>query len=189
MAEACEGAASSTLRTERFRLRLLTADITGHADLYRRLYTCPQVMAQIGPPMAPDVADAAFVRACRHNRLDAPGHRFWAIEPRGSGSPIGLAALRREHDQAEIGIMLVPRWQNAGVASESFSILLPHAFRSMALALIYAQRSDDGHARIIDRLLGRFGFVRTSAAMLPPDQCRWVLPRRCVAETEPRHPI
>lgn len=47
----------------------------------------------------------------------------------------------------------------------------------MGLALVYAQRPDDDHALIIDRLLGRFGFARTPDRVEDKTLCRWELPR------------
>ena len=55
--------------------------------------------------------------------------------------------------------------------------LIDHAFAGMNLVLVYAQRPDDDHALIIDRLLGRFGFVRTPDKVTDKTLCRWELPR------------
>lgn len=170
---------AATLHTRRFRLRLLDGG-EAHAALYRGLYTCPRVMAHIGPPVTRATADAAFGRACRHNARNAPGHRFWAIEAREGGVPLGLTALQRDGEQAELGAMLQPEWWNRRVASEVFEVLLGYAFDAMHLRLVRAcgPAGDRGH--MLDRLLKPFGFedVPTQAALR-----RWVLTRRCWNET------
>jgi hypothetical protein len=47
-----------------------------------------------------------------------------------------------------------------------------------AYGLVSAQRPDRGHALIIDRLLGRFGFVRTPDTVEDRSLCRRERPRR-----------
>lgn len=167
------------LETARLRLRPLVA---ADQALYCGLYTDAAVMREIGPPLAADAAAEAFRAACRHNAKDTPGHRFWAIDAKAAdGVPtavgIGMAALLRSGDRAELGVMLRHGWWQLGISSEAFVPLIDHAFLGMALALVYAQRPDGDHARIIDRLLGRFGFVRTPDTAPGPAVCRWELPR------------
>lgn len=164
------------LHTARLRLSLLDAGDAAHAALYRTLYTCPEVMRRIAAPLAPRAADAAFGRACAHNLRTLPGHRSWAIECRSGNAPIGLAAMNRDGQQAELGVMLLPERWKSGVSTEAFTVLLDHVFGAMELKSIHAQRADDDHARIIDRLLGPFGFER-AAGVARPGQCRWVLHR------------
>lgn len=163
----------SVLETARLRLRLLD-----HRDahLFCHLYTDPDVMRRIAPPLSAEAAARAFGRACRHNGKDQPGHRFWAIEDNPTATGIGLAALLRSGDRAELGVMLAPGQWNRGVASEAFVPLIDHAFVGMGLALVYAERPDDDHALVIDRLLGRFAF-RRAPQHTAPGQARWELPR------------
>ena len=137
-------------------------------------------MRRILPPLSQEAATQSFQRACGHNAKIQPGHRFWAIDDKASNEAIGMAALLRTGDSAELGVMLRQGWWNRGISSEAFAPLLDHAFDDrdgMGLALVYAQRPDDDHALIIDRLLGRFGFVRTPGKAADPTRCRWELPR------------
>lgn len=168
------------LETPRLRLRPLNA---GDQALYCGLYTDAAVMREVGPPLAADAAARAFHAACRHNVRDRPGHRFWAIHMKAADATnhaaggIGMAALLRTGDAAELGVMLRHGWWNGGISSEAFVPLIDHAFLGMGLALVYAQRADNDHARIIDRLLDRFGFVRAPAGAPDPSLARWELPR------------
>ena len=145
--------------------------------MFCHLYTDPDVMLRILPPLTAEAAAQSFLRACDHNTKDTPGHRFWTIDDKAASEAIGMAALRRTGDSAELGVMLRNGWWNRGISSEAFVPLIDHAFQGMGLTLVYAERPDDDHALIIDRLLDRFGFVRTPERATAPTQCRWELPR------------
>lgn len=165
----------SALETARLRLRLLHEQ-QDDAALYAHLYTDPAVMARIAAPLPAEAAARAFHAACRHNRKAQPGHRVWAIEEKASAAGLGIAALLRSGERAELGVMLRPAQWNRGIASEAFVPLIDHAFLGMGLALVYAARPDDDHARLIDRLLDRFAF-RRAPEHAAPGQARWELPR------------
>jgi len=169
----------AVLDTPRLRLRPMEAR---DEAMFCHLYTDPDVMRRIVAPLSAEAALASFQRACGHNAKDTPGHRFWAIDDKETDIAIGMAALLRTGDSAELGVMLRNGWWNRGVSSEAFAPLLEHAFtehacNGMGLALVYAQRPDDDHALLIDRLLARFGFVRTPDKVTDKTLCRWELPR------------
>jgi RimJ/RimL family protein N-acetyltransferase len=174
MVELSLAADAAVLDTARLRLRPL--DARDHA-MFCHLYTDPDVMRRIRPPLTAEAAAQSFRRACAHNAKATPGHRFWAIDDKASAQAIGMAALLRAGSGAELGVMLRGGWWSRGISSEAFAPLLEHAFLGMGLALVYAERPDDDHALIIDRLLDRFGFVRTPERATAPAQCRWELPR------------
>ncbi|WP_460713234.1 GNAT family N-acetyltransferase [Lysobacter terrae] len=162
------------LDTPRLRLRPMAEC---DEAMFCHLYTDPDVMQRILPPLTAEAAAQSFRRACGHNAKAAPGHRFWAIDDKASGEAIGMAALLRNGDDAELGVMLRNGWWNRGISSEAFVPLIDHGFLGMGLTLIHAERPDDDHALIIDRLLARFGFVRAPERATAPTQARWELPR------------
>ncbi|MFC5578965.1 GNAT family N-acetyltransferase [Lysobacter niabensis] len=164
----------AVLDTPRLRLRPMEAR---DEAMFCHLYTDPDVMRRIVAPLSAEAARLGFQRACRQNAKVTPGHRYWAIDDKTADTAIGMAALLRTGDSAELGVMLRNGWWNRGVSSEAFVPLIDHAFSGMDLTLVYAQRPDDDHALIIDRLLGRFGFVRTPDKVEDPTLCRWELPR------------
>lgn len=166
--------AGAILETPRLLLRPMEAR---DEAMFCHLYTDPDVMRRILPPLTAEAATQSFQRACKHNTSDKPGHRFWAIDDKASDQAIGMAALLRAGDSAELGVMLRNGWWNRGISSEAFVPLIAHGFLGMGLSLIHAERPDDDHALIIDRLLDRFGFVRTPERATAPTQCRWELPR------------
>ena len=162
------------LETPRLRLRPLAP---GDEPLFAHLYTDPEVMRRILPPLSPEAALRAFEHARRHNVRLLPGHRYWSIEEKVTATGVGLAALQRAGDDAELGVMLRREAWRRGISSEAFEPLIEHAFRDMGLARITAQRPDDDHAHIIDRLLGRFGFER-APDRATPGMARWELTRQ-----------
>ncbi len=164
----------ATMETDRLRLRPMEAR---DEAMFCHLYTDPDVMRRIVAPLSAEAAAQSFRSARRHNAKDQPGHRFWAIDDKGSEEAIGMAALLRTGDSAELGVMLRNGWWNRGISSEAFVPLIDHAFLGMGLELVYAQRPDDDHALIIDRLLGRFGFARTPDRVEDKTLCRWERPR------------
>ena len=169
----------AVLETSRLRLRLMEAR---DEAMFCHLYTDPDVVRRILPPLSAEAAAQSFERACNHNAKDTPGHRFWAIdytvaESNAPETAVGMAALLRTGDSAELGVMLRNGWWNCGISSEAFVPLIDHGFLGMGLALVYAQRPDDDHARIIDKLLGKFGFVHAPDRVVDKTLCRWELPR------------
>ncbi|HEY4529981.1 MAG TPA: GNAT family N-acetyltransferase [Luteimonas sp.] len=145
------------LLTTSLRLRLVGE---GDAALYRALYTCPRVMAQIGPPLTREEADDAFDRVCAHNRTPDSLHRAWSIRGRSDDAPHGLLALRREGNDAEIGLMLLPRAWMPAVSRESIAAALAYGFEHAGLESIWADCLDGPNSRALRRLLEPFGFAR-----------------------------
>ena len=162
----------NVLETPRLRLRLLHAD-ERNAALYVDLYTHADVMRHIGPPLSAEGAAQAFARTCRHNGASQPGHRTWRIEERASGVDVGIAALQRSGDAAEIGVMLREHCWGRGLGREALAAVLDHAFGALTLALVYGERPDDGQARLVDRMFGPLRLTRVPARK--PGVARWEL--------------
>lgn len=161
------------LCTPRLHLRALCADTHAHAALYRALYTCPKVMATVMAPLSVDAADAGFASACRHNRRTAPGHRFWAAQPRTMGSAMALAALLRNGATAEFGVLVRAEAWRQRIAREVVDALVVHAFTGMGLELLTVERADDRQASVVDRLVAPAGFRRVASSR--PGRCQWAL--------------
>lgn len=170
-----EDATIDRLRTTRLYLRLLDARRAGHAALYRTLYTCPQVMSTVRPPLTTEAADAAFERICRHNAVELPGHRYWALEQRSDAAQIGISGFKREGDRGELGILLIADAWRQGLGAETFSALIPHAFDGIGLKHVDVERADDQRGAILGRMLAPYGFNRMPASN--PARVRWTLSR------------
>lgn len=163
------------LETARLRLRLLHEEGDGDAALYVHLYTDAAVMRHIATPLATDVARQAFARACRHNRASRPGHRTWRIDDRADGHALGIAALQRAGEEAEIGVVLrEPVW-GRGLGREALAGVLDHGFGQLGLEFIYGERPDDAQARLVDRMFAPLDLQRVAPPA--PARARWELPR------------
>lgn len=127
----------------------------GDRDLYRRLYTCPDVMRCIGTPLTIAATDAQLERMVGHNGSHTPGHRTWMIQPNDGTAPVGLAALHRCGDGADIGFMLVPEAQRGRFASHALALMLPHAFDDLCISRVEARSRMN-----LDPLLLPLGFQR-----------------------------
>ena len=165
----------NVLETPRLRLRLLHEDSEGDAPLYVHLYTDANVMRHIAPPLEVERAALAFARVCRHNRATRPGHRTWRINARASGADLGIAALQRAGDAAEIGVMLREHGWGHGMAREALSAVLDHAFDTLGLRLVYGERPDDAHAALVDRMFAPLGLDRVPRRVA--GIARWELAR------------
>lgn len=168
-------AAPIVLRPPRFALRLLDAAQPAHARAYRDLYTCPEVMATVAPPLEAAAADRAFIAACGHNVLARPGHRYWAIHDLDAGEVAGLAALQRSGDRAEFGAMLQPAWWGRRIAHGSLEALARHAFAAMAVAAIDVRCTREANVPVVQRLVAPFGFRRAPRPERMTEGACWTL--------------
>lgn len=130
----------------------------GDVALYRRLYTCPRVMAQIAPPLGAADAEAAFTRVVAHNRRAASPLRTWVVEAADGARACGIVTLRQDHDVGDIGLMLLPEAWNRHVAHAAIRAVLEHAFLQAGVAAVTADCREGVNVRLLRRLLGPFGF-------------------------------
>lgn len=147
-------------------------------DLYRKLYTSAEVMAQIGPTMSDEQADAVFAQACSHNLRVMPAlrARYWAVTERASSRLAGIGSLVRETpggDAMEIGVMLLPDHQRGALGKEVFAGIVALA-RAVAwrppLRTLFARHAEaNGHA---GRLPESCGFAREGR---PGGEVRWYM--------------
>lgn len=106
-----------TFAVGRVRCRLLD-DSDDDRVLYVALYAEPEVMTHIGTAMSVAAAAALFEKSVRCNRDPVALARYWRIDDTRSGEAAGIAALVRDAkapERGELGVMLLPRWQNRGV--------------------------------------------------------------------------
>lgn len=134
-------------------------------------------MARIAPPLDEGSARRAFGRVARFNGTDRPGHRHWSVRARDSGDRIGIVGLLRTGADVELGGLLLPEWWNRRVSREAYGRVIQHAFETPGIDLVFGERPDDDHARIIDRLFAPLGLARVTGKARAPDACRWELSR------------
>ena len=113
-----------TFSTRRLRARLV--DERDRA-LYRALYSDPGVMAHVGTTLDPDAVDALFAKVCRANAKTSAMARYWRVDAAGADDPIGQVSMIRDADDprcADLGVMLLPHWQNRGVGLSALAGLV-----------------------------------------------------------------
>lgn len=118
------GASDLAFETPRVKARLLCED---DLDLYLALYTDPEVMLHIGPVLGREEVEAVFSRVLNENRRPDTKGRYWALKHRRTGRWLGQAALIRDaavKTRAEVGVMLLPHAQNAGVGLQTLHALV-----------------------------------------------------------------
>lgn len=164
------------LRTARLRLRPL-----GEADraLFCRLYTDPELMRHIGPPLSEADAARRFRAACRRNRDPALRQWIWVLAEAHAQSDIGLLGLTRQGDAAEIGALLPLPWQGQGYAAEAIAALVEHAFTLPGLARLFTRHRGD-HAAAAG-LMRKLGFERRPTEDGGPLDCLWIRSRPAAA--------
>jgi ribosomal-protein-alanine N-acetyltransferase len=169
-----------SFETPRVKARLLCED---DLDLYLALYTDPEVMRYIGPVLGREEVEAVFSRVLNENRrLDTKG-RYWALKHRRTGQWLGQAALIRDAvvtARAEVGVMLLPLAQNAGIGLQTL-----HALVGLVASGDVISGVDElvaRHSRMNDgaeRLVKHIGFQRHD---LFSDAIGWLL---CISDYKP----
>jgi RimJ/RimL family protein N-acetyltransferase len=143
--------------------------------LYRALYTNETVMAEIGPVLSPQAADAACRTMAWHNGVAVPGHRTWVIEGRHEGGSAGMVALHRQGRRAELGLMLLPEAWTGRVSREVLAPVIAYGFNAMSLEHIDTGCRDGRNTRVSRRLLAPFPFEPVPAPK--PGSTYWCLAR------------
>ena len=138
------------------RLRRITA---ADEALYLHLYTDPRLMRHIAP--APDEAAVrrAFASACRQAGDPSARVQLWMIEPAPGEPAEGLCALVRHpghDDEAELGVMLVRRAQNRGLAVAALAAVADHAFAALGKARVWTRHAPANRAVV--RLMRQLSF-------------------------------
>ena len=138
------------------RLRRITA---ADEALYVHLYTDPRLMRHIAP--APDEAAVrrAFAIACRQAGNADARVQLWMIEPGPGHAAVGLCALVRHpghDDEAELGVMLVRRAQNRGLAVAALASVTDLAFAALGKVSVWTRHAPANRAVV--RLMRQLSF-------------------------------
>lgn len=148
--------------------------------LYCALYGDADAMRHVGAALTAERARAAFQRVLAQIADRPPRAAYWVLPPpAGSddgGLPAGLMAL--QHDargapRAEVGVLLAPRAQSAGLATAAIAALAREVFTSTPLQVLWT-RHGEGHAAAA-ALMRRLGFEAAAADVA--GECRWQLSR------------
>ncbi|MBL8255571.1 MAG: GNAT family N-acetyltransferase [Pseudoxanthomonas mexicana] len=106
---------SSRMRPEAKEIRLRLLDSRDKA-LYLFAFTDRGMMRFVGEPVGDERAEKAFSRACALNLMQNLKARTWVVEVGPSGDAAGLLSISVKGASAEIGGMILPRWQGLGIS-------------------------------------------------------------------------
>ncbi|MBB6599500.1 GNAT family N-acetyltransferase [Luteimonas sp. MC1825] len=148
--------------------------------LYCALYGDPDTMRHVGPALAPEAGRTAFARVMAQLAARPPRAAYWLLPWRVAatvaGPPAGLMALQIHAgagDAAEVGVLLPPGAQGAGVASAGIAALVDVAFTASPLLALWTRHVRD-HAAAAG-LMRRAGFQPAADGLA--GECRWRLTR------------
>lgn len=157
--------------------------------LYRALYSDAAVMAHVGAALAPEAADALFAKVCAANAKTPAMARYWRVDDARGGGPIGqVSMLRAAADPrcADLGVMLLPQWQNRGVGLSALAGLVDALLSDrwpLHLDVLTARHAAANPNA--GRLTGALGFVVASA---DEAEVLWRLDRRDWPQARARWP-
>ena len=149
------------LETPRLRLRPLAA--TDLADLVR-LDLDPEVMRYVGSPAGVKTPAETEARARTRIRESEEGtlepRGLWRIEARADSAFLGIGALLRMPDGAdvEVAYRLARVAWGRGFATEAAGALIAHGLHTLGLPRLVAVTYPENHAS--QRVLDKLGFER-----------------------------
>ena len=165
---------SSRKRPEAKEIRLRLLDSRDRA-LYLFAFTDRGMMRFVGEPVGDERAEKAFSRACASNLMQNLKARTWVVEVGPSGDAAGLLSVSVKGASAEIGGMILPRWQGLGISGSAFPIGIAEAFSFSEIdEMVIRFSSENGLAA---GLMPKIGFLRTAESHPDDGLERWVLRR------------
>nr|WP_255488470.1 GNAT family N-acetyltransferase [Rhodanobacter sp. MP1X3] len=153
------GVADTTfeLETERLQLRLLEA---GDETLFCGLYTDPETMRFIAPPLSAAQAISSFRKIVVRQYEPSLEGRFLAVLERATRQPVGICGTS-QHDvdalRLEVGILLRLEARGRGLAHEALMALMKRIFAMSPIQEICVRFSAECPA--VERLNIRIGFT------------------------------
>ena len=116
------------LETERLRLRPLNDD---DEALYQDLYTDPETMRFIAPPLSAEKAASSFRKVVALQREPTLASRFMVIEEKTEQKALGICGTSTYDADAlrvEVGIVLKNEGRSRGIGSEALPALMNRIF-------------------------------------------------------------
>jgi RimJ/RimL family protein N-acetyltransferase len=155
--------------TERLSHKLLEEqDVAFAASLYQD----PKVMRKIGPVFTRERAEKAMINAVKANHHSPPNLRIWLISERETEKAVGIQMLKwakDKNDEAEIGIMLLPKANGRQYAFEGMGALVDVGFEKFALAGIFAHFDTSNIP--VARFVTNLGFTINHNSKQPHSYC------------------
>jgi ribosomal-protein-alanine N-acetyltransferase len=148
------------LETERLRVRPLKVDDEAH---YRELYTDPETMRYIAPPLSTKSAASSFQKVLVLQSAPTWKSRFLVIEEKETSQRIGICGTSKYEAAAlrvEVGIVLKPQASARGLAREALGGLMKKIFAVSPVDEIWVECSTLYPA--VERMVSAVGFTPCS---------------------------
>ena len=129
--------------TARLRMRPLGE---GDEELFCRLYTDPETMRFIGPPMTPERAARSFRKALNMLRKQPIEWVFVVVVDKSTGNRLGICGIPAFSDTAqrlEVGMMLLAEARARGFSEEGLAGLIDHLFSILPVEEVWVEYSPE----------------------------------------------
>jgi RimJ/RimL family protein N-acetyltransferase len=140
-------------QTPRLNIRALTA---ADLDLYCELFTDADTMRHISPPLTRRRAARSFELALERSGRRPHDDLFLTLELKSREQSVGLLSVQQidfDRGSAEAGVMILPAYRRAGIATEGLECALRWASAVLQLAEIWLATRHDHTA--MQRLCAR----------------------------------
>jgi RimJ/RimL family protein N-acetyltransferase len=140
-------------------------------DLFRVLYTDPETMRFIGPPLSQDGVIRTFQTALRLTNRVPTTQYLLAMVCRTTLHSVGICSIQgidAARRRAEAGMIIKPAARRLGLAEECLIALVTTAFGRLPIDEVWAEVARDN--AVVERLMMRVGFSRTGKP--GPGHCR-----------------
>jgi len=171
-----DGIALPTFEFETARLFLRPLQ-EGDEALYYSLYTDPETMRFIAPPLSAEQASSRFRKIVARQREPSIDGRYLAMIEKATRQPIGICGTSHLDAQAqrlEVGMVLLREGRNRGVAKEVLAALMKRIFAASSIDEIEVKFSAENRAA--EQLVISLGFAPCADAAREPgllSECRW----------------
>lgn len=161
---------------ETARLFLRPLDL-GDKALFCGLYTDPETMRFIGPPLSTEQASNRFRKIVMRQREPSIENRFLAVIEKATQQSIGICGTSHHDRQAqrlEVGVVLRREGRNRGVAKEVLAALVRRIFAASSIDEIEVKFSTENQAA--GQLVISLGFTPCADTAGKPgllSECRW----------------
>lgn len=146
------------LRSDRLILRRI---VPGDVECVFRMRSDPKVMQFVPRPLVTKHEEALSHIELIDNRINNNEGINWAITTVDDDDMmgiIGLFVIKKEHFRAELGYMILPKFQGKGFISESIALAVDYGFGTLGLHSIEAIIDPDNTAS--EMVLQKNGFVK-----------------------------
>ena len=160
------------LETDRLILR---TEAPGDLTFWLEHMNTKDVLRYLGGPREPYEVEATFAKTAAAIARD--GFRFWTLQLKEGGAPIGKAGLNRIETNAaplalqgavQIGWQVHPNYWRQGLAIEAARAIIDYGFTRLGMDKIYAQTSESNIASW--RMMEKLGMQRMRELEYPdPD--------------------